>query len=143
MLGERVTILSFTDDHIQVSLAPQSLPRALMTKAVVVASGFGTPLVNGLGMETADDHVTGIQAEVTAPEVDQVHAYFGQEVAPGFFAWLVPTTGGRALMGLLARRRAHLYMERFVDRLKGQSIITNVIKEPKQWGIPLKSLMLL
>ncbi len=140
LLGERVTDLSFADDHVQVCLAPQSPPRTLMTKAVVVASGFGTPLTNGLGMGTMGDYVTGIQAEVMAPGVDQVHAYFGREVAPGFFAWLVPTHGEQALVGLLARRHAHLCMESFMERLMREGTVASVIKEPRQWGIPLKHL---
>ena len=140
LMSHRVAAVWRDNGTIKVGLAPQSTSSILEARAVVVVSGFGTSLVQGLGMKMEKDFVTGIQSEVIAPSLDRVHVYFGRDVAPGFFAWLVPTSGGRALVGLLSRRHAQHYMERLLARLKDEDKVAGVIKGPHQWGIPLKPL---
>ena len=140
LMSHRVAAVWRDNGTIKVGLAPQSTSSILEARAVVVASGFGTSLVQGLGMKMEKDFVTGIQSVVIAPSLNRVHVYFGRDVAPGFFAWLVPTSGGRALVGLLSRRHAQHYMERLLARLKDEDKVAGVIKGPHQWGIPLKPL---
>jgi flavin-dependent dehydrogenase len=76
----------------------------LQSRAIVFATGFGTQLLDNLGLGGAGDFAMGAQAEVETKNVQGVEVYFGKEVAPGFFAWLVPSAPGKALVGLLARR---------------------------------------
>ncbi len=53
------------------------------------------------------DFVVGAQTEVITPDLEKIEIYFGNEVAPGFFAWLVPTTPGKARVGLLSVSREY------------------------------------
>ena len=86
------------------------------------------------------DYVTAVQAEAAIGDQDQVEIHLGQAVAPGFFSWIVPTRPGRALVGLLTRRKAQQHMENFLRRLESEGKIHRVVKEPSSWGIPLRPL---
>ena len=102
LLGYRVTAVSSNGEYASIQITDGMEQRTLKGKALVLASGFGSELTKQLGLGSVGDFVTGVQAEVLAPQIDQIHVYFGRGVAPGFFAWLVPTSGGRALVGLRA-----------------------------------------
>ena len=109
-------------------------------RALVLAAGFGSPLTRQLGLGSVSDYVAGVQVEACARGIKEVQVYVGHEVAPGFFAWLVPTLPDRALVGLLARRHAQEYLSRFIRRLKDEGKITALVNDPGTWGIPLRPL---
>ena len=138
-LGCRVTEVS-TTPHAVVQYTDTQEKRSLEGRALVLASGFGSELTGQLGLGKVGDYVTGVQAEVLAPEVNGLQVYFGRGVAPGFFAWLVPTRDGRALAGLLSRSDGHNYLENLVWKLQAEGKITGVIKPPSRWGVPLRPL---
>ena len=140
LMGNRVVNIRRKNGIVELSLVAKSYHSIVKARAVVVASGFGTPLVQQLGMKTSKSFVTGIQAEVMASSIDRVHVYFGRDVAPGFFAWLVPTYEGRALVGLLSERNPRHYMELLLAKLQNENLISKLAKGPSQWGVPLKAL---
>jgi digeranylgeranylglycerophospholipid reductase len=109
-------------------------------RAVVLACGFGSPLTRQLGLGSVADYVTGIQALVATKNVEDVEIYLGQETAPGFFSWVVPTLPDHALVGLLSRRKAQAYLAQFLQRLRRDGRVADVIKGPACWGIPLRPL---
>jgi len=108
-------------------------------RVVVIATGFGSSLLAKLGLGRVGDFVMGAQAEVEVKGLDEVEIYLGQEIAPGFFAWLVPTSPHRALAGLLSRRSPGLYLKKFLSHLLAHGKITSNT-EPRYGGVPLKPL---
>jgi len=86
------------------------------------------------------DFVTGAQAEVETTGIGEVEVYLGQEVAPGFFAWLVPTSPRKALVGLLSRRDPGLYLRKLVSSLAAQGKMASADVELSYGGIALKPL---
>lgn len=109
-------------------------------RAVVIASGFGSRLTEKLGLGAVSDFVMGAQMEVPVSGVDEVEVYFGRKVAPGFFAWLVPTAPGKALAGLLSRRSPGLYLKRLLAVLMVAGKVVSSGGKPNLGGIPLKPL---
>ena len=109
-------------------------------KAGVIASGFGSGLSERLGMGSTADFVTGAQTEVETFGIDEVEVYFGSEVAPGFFGWLVPTSVGMARVGLLSRRNPDFYLKKLVASLAAQGKITPGAFKVNYGAIPLKPL---
>ncbi|MFC1864497.1 geranylgeranyl reductase family protein [Chloroflexota bacterium] len=109
-------------------------------KAAVIATGFGSKLAEGLGFGKVGDFVMGAQAEVETTGVDEVEVYLGQKIAPGFFAWLVPTSPQRALVGLLSRRSPGLYLRKLMSSLLAQGKIASDEAKLSYGGIPLKPL---
>ena len=113
---------------------------SLQARVVVIATGFASKLVGGLGLGRAGDFVIGSQAEVETMGVDEVEVYFGEEMSPDFFAWLVPTLPGRALVGLLSRLSPDIYMRRLLVRLVTEGKIASNKVEMTHGGIPLQPL---
>ena len=140
LLGTRVANISIANEHVQVEAEQGRQSLQLKARTVVIASGFGSKLPERLGLGKAPDFVMGAQAEVEAGGIDQVEVYFGSDIAPGFFAWLVPTSGGRALAGLLARRHTGRYLRSFLERLSSQGKVASGNVEIRYGGIPLRPL---
>ena len=109
-------------------------------RALVLASGFGSPLARQAGFGSVTDYVTGVQAVVSTNGIEDVEVHLGHDVAPGFFSWLVPTRRDTALVGLLSRRKAQDHLARFVECLQQKGKIGAAISEAKSWGIPLRPL---
>jgi len=132
--------IKVNDDRVRVEAARQGEGLDLEARTVVMATGFGSSLIDGLGLGKVGDFVMGAQAEAETSGVDEVEVYFGQEVAPGFFAWLVPTSPRRALVGLLSRRSPASYLRRLMLSLLAQGKIVSAEAKPCYGGIPLKPL---
>ena len=136
LLGQRVSAIVPEERGVTV-VTGEGRHRA---RALVLASGFGSPLTRQLGFGSVADYVTGVQAVASCCNLEEVQVYLGQDVAPGFFAWLVPTGGHQALVGLLARRHAQDYLAAFIRRLESEGKIQGIIKSSSSWGIPLRPL---
>jgi flavin-dependent dehydrogenase len=95
-------------------------------RVAVIAGGFGSGLT---GTGKTGDFAMGAQAEVETNGIEKVEVYSGRKIAPGFFAWLVPTGPGRALAGLITRRRTAYYMKQLLSSLAEKGKIT--MKEPE------------
>jgi len=140
ILSSPVQNVEVGDDRVRVEAAHQEERSSFEARAVVIATGFGSKLVEGLGLGKVGDFAMGAQAEVSAIEAEEVEVYFGQEIAPGFFAWLVPTSPHRALVGLLSRRSPELYLRKFMSSLAARGKIASAEAELSYGGIPLKPL---
>jgi len=140
-LDSLATDLEVRDSGVIVRATCQGERVGLEARAVVIATGFGSKFTDGLGLGKVGDFAVGAQAEVEVTAgVDEVEVYFGREIAPGFFAWLVPTSPRRALVGLLVRRNPGLYLKRLMLNLLNQGKVVSAEVELIYGGIPLKSL---
>ncbi len=137
-LGSRAMEVMVKEDRCQVRFTAGSGQWTGEARAVVLASGFGSELGYKAGLGRPGDYVGAAQAEVEAPGIDQISIYVGRSVAPGFFAWLVPISQDRALVGLLARHRATEHLDRLIAQLESEGKIAGVVRGPSKWGIPLK-----
>lgn len=140
VLNSSVRDIVVGDDRVRVEVARYGEGLNFEARAVVIATGFGSPLVEGLGLDKVGDFVIGVQTEVETIGVDEIEVYFGQEVAPGFFAWLVPTLPSRALVGLLSRCSPGLYLRKLMSSLLAQGKIVSTEAELSYGGILLKPL---
>jgi len=110
------------------------------SRALILAAGFGSPLIRQVGLGTVSDYVSGAQATVSTKGLSEVKVFLGHSVAPGFFSWLVPTSPGLALAGLLVRRQAPAHLEGFIRRRQEEGEIGEVVRETACWGVPLRPL---
>ena len=140
VLSSLVRGIAVNDDSVRVEAVRQGEKLNFEARAVVIATGFGSSLAQGLGLGKVGDFVMGAQAEVEAIGLDEVEVYFGKEVAPGFFAWLVPTSPPKALAGLMSRRSPELYLKKLIASLQAQGKIAPAEAEPIYRGISLKPL---
>jgi digeranylgeranylglycerophospholipid reductase len=137
--GKAETVTPF-DNRVDIAVSHHGKSISLHSRAVVLATGFGSPLARQLGMGRSADFVMGAQAEVETGELEETEVYVGQEVAPGFFGWLAPTYSGRALVGLISRRQPGVYLRKLMSALVAQGKIVSDDVEVNFGGIPLKTL---
>ena len=139
-LNSPVRNIEAGDDGVRIEAVRQGERLVFEARVAVIASGFGSRLAEDLGPGRVGDSVMGAQAEVEAIGVDEVEVYCGQEIAPSFFAWLVPTSPGKALVGLLSRHDPGVYLRKLVSSLLAAGKIASAEVELNYGGILLKSL---
>ena len=140
LLGSPARNIDIGDDRVRIEMVRHNKELNLEAKVVVIAAGFGANLTDRFGVGKASDFVMGAQAEVRTIGADEVEVYFGHQIAPGFFAWLVPTSPETALVGLLSRRSPDLYLNNLLTSLLTQKKIASTSVEVSYGGIPLKPL---
>jgi digeranylgeranylglycerophospholipid reductase len=139
-LGCAVKDIVVEKDRVLVEAVRQTEKQEIAARAVVVASGFSPKLVERLGLGKIKDFALGAQEEVEAKDVAEVEIYTGSRIAPGFFAWLVPTEEGMARVGLISRRQPKQYLSRLITVLTARGKIGKIKAEFPSRRMPLKLL---
>jgi len=127
-------------DSMQVETLYFGAREIFSARAVVLANGFRPKLPRKLGLGRIKSYLVGAQVEIEAKNVDELEVYFGQEIAPGAFAWLVPTSTNKAYVGLLATSRAKLHLQNLLNNLSCRGRITSREVEIEQKAIPVRTL---
>jgi len=127
-------------DSIQAETLCCGASEIFSARVVVLANGFRPKLPRKLGLGKIKNFLVGAQAEIEAKNVDEFEVYFGQEIAPGAFAWLVPTSTNKAYVGLLATSQAKLHLQKFLNNLFGQGRIASREVEIGQKAVPIGTL---
>jgi digeranylgeranylglycerophospholipid reductase len=127
-------------DSIQVETLCSGAREIFSARVVVLAHGFRPKLPQKLGLGKIKNFLVGAQAEIEVKNVDEFEVYFSQEIAPGAFAWLVPTSANKAHVGLLATSQARLHLRKFLNNLFCQGRITSQKVEIGQKAIPVGTL---
>ncbi len=135
--NSRVTDINIEKDHASVIISRGKKLETIETRVAVLATGFSPPMLQKFGLGVVKDFTTGVQAEVEAPALGEVEVYFG-DVAPGFFAWLVPTAPPLARAGLLSRSRPGYFLKKWLAELAGRGKITTAEVKPSYGAIPLR-----
>jgi len=138
-LQSRVTNLTPRKEGWEVEVSCQGHRHRLEARAVIVACGFGSTIPEKLGLGKIGNFLFGAQAEVDT-KIDEVEIYFDQEMAPGGFSWLVPTSDGKGLAGVISRHDARLSLEGFLAKLVSGGKIYYSNSEIRQKAIPLQVL---
>jgi flavin-dependent dehydrogenase len=127
-------------DSIQAETLCFGVRKRFSARVVVLANGFKPKLARKSGLGRIKNFLVGAQAEIEVRCVDEPEVYFGQKIAPGSFAWLVPISANEAYVGLLATSRAKLHLQKFLDNLFDQGRITSREVEIRQKAIPVGTL---
>jgi digeranylgeranylglycerophospholipid reductase len=140
ILDSRVRSVQAGNDRVRIETVRQGEKSALEGRVAVIASGFSPRFTAELGFGAVSDFVMGAQAEVKAAGIDEVEIYCGQEIAPSFFGWLVPTSPQKALVGLLSRHTPVPYLKKLMSSLVAEGRIGSDEAEVRIGGVPLKPL---
>jgi geranylgeranyl reductase family protein len=140
LFNTQVTDIQVESERLQVLANRGEEKRLFRTQTVVIATGFGSPLPERLGLGEINDFIIGAQAEVNMSDPDEIEICFDQKLAPGGFAWLVPTRDNRGLAGLLTRQRPERHLKKLLSTLKTQGKITSTEVTPGYGAIPLRPL---
>jgi len=134
------TGLRIDERCVYIDATRDSRPVELSAGAAVIACGAAPGLIKQIGMGRIGEYAHGAQAEVACKNIDEVEVYSGRHIAPGFFAWLVPTTPGRAKAGLMSNSNPGPAITNFLNLLEGQGKILPASHHISYGSIPLKPL---
>jgi digeranylgeranylglycerophospholipid reductase len=140
LFGARASDILPQADAVEVRINGQPEERVLKAKAAIIATGFGSTLPRKLGLGEIKKFVLGAQVQVDINGIDEVEVYFDQKLAPGGFSWLVPTTQGKGLAGLLTRSKADFHLKNLLKVLSSQGKIASSEVVPNYGVIPLRPL---
>jgi digeranylgeranylglycerophospholipid reductase len=140
LFGARVSAIAPEPDAVKVRIDGQRQETILKAEAAIIATGFGSGLPRKLGLGEIERSLLGAQAEVAINGVGEVEVYFDQNLAPGGFAWLVPTSDGKGLAGLLTRHQADVRLKNLLDTLSRQGKMASSEAAPRRGIIPLRPL---
>lgn len=115
--GRRVTNVVAASAGVTVSLADGSEARS---RACILACGANYVLQRRMGLGLPTVFLQSAQVEWPAAPLGTVEVHFGQDVAPGGFAWVVPVRRGpsaTARIGLMCERNAGPHFNAFVERI--------------------------
>ena len=140
LFSSRANNLEVGSDRVKIETLRQGKRTHFEARAVVIASGFNSRLVEELRLGSINHFFAGAQAEVETAPLDEMEVYFGEEIAPGFFAWLVPSSLSRARVGLLARQRPGHYLKKLISSLAIQGKIASAEAELSYGRVPVKPL---
>ena len=104
--------------------------RLISGRLAILATGAAYHLHRDLGLPLPSRFLRSAQVEVDLAGHAEVEVYFGNEVAPGSFAWVVPFRRGgapKAKIGLLSSRDAEGYLAGF---LRSSLVVPRVLPGP-------------
>ena len=136
-LASRVVDIIPGRDGILAEVVCSGAREVFSARAVVLANGLRPRLSRKLGLGTIKSFLVGAQTEVEVKDADEPEVYFGQGMAQGSFAWLVPASANRAYAGLLAGSGAKLQLQKFLDNLFRQGRISCRDAEIRQKPVPV------
>lgn len=86
---------------LQIQAETSGRPRTFLAPLLVGADGARSKVARQLGLRRARNTVVGVSAEVKAKHVNlaEVTVLIERNLAPGWFAWLVPAGDGRVRVG--------------------------------------------
>jgi digeranylgeranylglycerophospholipid reductase len=120
---------------------PEGITKQTVTaKCFVMANGFSGRTLRLSNTDGSGDFAIGVQAEVETSGTEQVEVYFDRQVAPGFFAWLVPLSSQKALIGLIARRNAVIRLRTLLESLLTKGKIKSAAVKVSSRILPLQPL---
>lgn len=127
-------------DSIQAVTLYSGDSETFSARALVLANGFKPKLPKKLELGRIKRFLVGAQAEIEAKDIGELEIYFGQGIAPGAFAWLVPISTGKAYVGLLATFQAKLHLQKFLNNLFRQGRLVSQKVQIEQKAVPLGTL---
>ena len=102
--GVRVTGIGMDSDSCKLKARMGVKEYDFNARLLIGADGVGSGVREWLGIPAPKYFLTGIDADVKGVNIDQDHVniFVGNQVAPNFFAWMIPT-GKETRVGLCVR----------------------------------------
>lgn len=88
--------------EVKVRSTGGSREKIVRPKVIIGADGPRSDVRRLFDLERPSELLYAIQAEMELEifSTDYVEVFFGREIAPGFFGWIIPTDNGKARLGL-------------------------------------------
>ena len=126
------------DSAFKAKLKDGRKEEKVSAKIGVIATGFELHSFQKMFKRRATNFLFGIQTDAVMTEVHDVEVYFGENVAPGSFGWVVPTNGKSAKIGLIVKKAPAEFLKKFLQNPRIGQRIDSFESNIKCSPIPLK-----
>jgi digeranylgeranylglycerophospholipid reductase len=118
-LGTRVEDLTVGERGVTAdTVVGGERPARFSASFAVLATGVDTSLHRKCGLASPRRFLRGAQAEVAGPGPEETTIFVGKNLAPGAFAWMVPSAPGRTRVGLLTGGDAKARLKEFLPKCR-------------------------
>ncbi|WP_455369217.1 geranylgeranyl reductase family protein [[Eubacterium] cellulosolvens] len=130
----RVHDVHIDSDIVNLKVKRIGISSNLKSRLIINAEGARPTLLTRVGLEGPNQILSGLQYEVMDIDIhsqDCVELYFSKNIAPGFFAWLVPLNMNVARIGLAVNNKfssfsTQDYLRKFVKQIVRHTKTRNV-----------------
>ncbi len=119
LMSTRAVGFERENGHVNVQIESRGKQATVQTRLVVAADGAHSRTARWLGLRPRYHEILaglGIESRGEPRSEAMVEVFAGQNIAPGFFAWMIPLSGGRIRVGI-ATANGHKPVH-YLDRLR-------------------------
>lgn len=138
--GNKVKEIEVNDHKVMVRVDYNSHFLNFEAKVGIIANGYNSKLTEKLGLGCISNIALGAQTEIESSNQEEVEIFFGRNIAPGFFGWLVPSRPNQAKVGVLTRSNPGIYLDNLLSMLTKMGKVKNSKGKYHLGGIPLTTL---
>jgi geranylgeranyl reductase family protein len=134
LTGSKVVSAKKLENHITLTIRQNKQTLPVRCDILIGADGPRSSIREIFGFPHPIEMLQGIGAELSDTVLDPrfVHIFVGRKVAPGFFAWIIPTNehGTTARIGLCIGKQSNHPLQYYFTALLQQPLLqgTNVMK---------------
>jgi len=145
LTGNKIISAKKQDHSIILSIQDNQHIKTVRCHLLIGADGSHSRIRNTFGFPKPTETIQGIGAELSDTTLDPrfVHIYVGNNIAPGFFAWAIPTNqrGTTTRIGLCIGKQSTQTLQHYFTTLLKQSLLQGTTVMKRFGGtIPLGSL---
>jgi geranylgeranyl reductase family protein len=135
MLKNRVDSAQRYNKGIRVSAMNEQMSYEIQSTLLVGADGAHSTIRKCFNFPTPRELIRGIGADITNTSLnsDFVEIFLGSDIAPGFFAWAIPTNnkGTKARIGLCIHSEAPFSLKHYFQNFLQNSLFTGTLTNIK------------
>jgi flavin-dependent dehydrogenase len=113
-LNTRVEEIVPTNGDFRITVKTGKEKREFKSKVGVLANGFELNTLRDI-IKRPKKFLYGIQTDAIMDGVSTIEVYFGNNIAPGSFGWVVPTGEKSTKIGLIVKENPSLFLKKFLQ----------------------------
>jgi len=113
-LNTKVEEIVSTNGDFRITVKTGKEKREFKSKVGVLANGFELNTLRDI-IKRPKKFLYGIQTDAIMDSVSTIEVYFGNNIAPGSFGWVVPTGEVSTKIGLIVKENPSLFLKKFLQ----------------------------
>jgi len=124
--ASKVTGAEIKSGNVEITFLHKGAKKTVKSQLLIGADGVKSNVGRWFGLPRAPLVLPGVQEDVTGLdcESDRVKIFVGRDIAPGFFAWIIPA-GDSVRVGLCTKNNASKYLKRLASQSAAKKLLGN------------------
>jgi geranylgeranyl reductase family protein len=138
-VNTRVEEIVSTNGDFRIKVKNGGEEREFKSKVGILANGFELNTLRDI-IKRPKKFLYGIQTDAMMDEVSTIEVYFGNNIAPGSFGWVVPTGDKSTKIGLIVKENPSSFLKNFLQNPLVSKRLRSCDKNTKCSLIPFGSI---